>query len=93
MGVRLTVGCPCSEVESLHASLPRDTREGSSRGMPVLFPSPNRKQIAHAPSLEGPLQGFPDDRLPRATGSLEPTTSPLLPGTKSLASAAQFLHL
>lgn len=61
--------------------------------MPVPFPSPNRKQTAHAPSLEGPLQAFPDDRLPRATGSLEPTTSPLLPGTKCLASAAQFLHL
>lgn len=44
--------------------------------MPVPSPSPNRKQTAHAPSLEGPLQAFPDDRLPRATGSLEPTTSP-----------------
>lgn len=40
--------------------------------MPVPPPSPNRKQPAHAPSLEGPLRAFPDDRLPRATDSLEP---------------------
>lgn len=61
--------------------------------MPVPSPSRNRKQAAHAPSLEGPLRAFPDDRLPRATGSLEPTTSPSLPGTKSLASPTPCLHL
>lgn len=44
--------------------------------MPVPFPSPNRKRAAYAPSLEGPLQAFPDCRLPRATGSLEPPPLP-----------------
>lgn len=52
--------------------------------MSVPSPSPNRKQAAYAPSLEGPLQAFPDDRLPRAAGSLEPLPSPFLRGTKYL---------
>lgn len=74
------MGCPCSEVESLHASLPRDSKMGGERGMSVPSPSPNRKLAAHAPSLEGPLQAFPDDRLPRAAGSLEPLSSPFCVG-------------
>lgn len=36
--------------------------------MPVPSPSRNRKQAAHAPSLEGPLRAFPDDRAPTSHG-------------------------
>lgn len=52
--------------------------------MPVPSPSPNRKEAAHGPSLEGPLQAFPDDRLPRAAGSLEPLPSPCCVGPNTL---------